>query len=372
MPPEPTDWLSNAAPSSPGVEHDIATEPGFQPHYPVKELAPIFGIAADADEATLDAGIRQCGTYAEWLISHYLGISRQELSARLSIREDIKGVTTESDSAGTMDELYSDLGVRVDKTPAVGAIATWDPGDEILDTPFGAPGHAAVVLRVYRLLASDKADADSLAANKYVDGVTLQRLVDKANGSSAPKLTYVLLEDYNGFGGPSKYGQKVMPADWVKHYIHLASSPMVAPLTPSERIDRYVATHPKLVEALGEPTGADEVNGTEVTRTFANGTLTYDSDAETYSKALTSPTQEQLAAIQTEAGNTDWKPSKTVPTPTPQERLAKQVTQIGDVLHAVTLKLTGRKPSPDLSTKVASLVQRLTQLQQELAALPVS
>lgn len=373
MPAEPTAWLSDAAPSSPGVERDIATEPGFQPHYPVKDLGPTFGLPADADEATLDAKIRQCGTYAVWLVSHYLGISRDELGTRLNTRKDILGVTTKSGDAGRMDELYTDLGVRVDKTPAVGAIATWDPGDKLMGVEFGPTGHAAVVLRAYRLLASDKADADAIAAGRYVDGVTLQRLVDKASGSSAPKLTYVLLEDYNGFGGPSTYGQKLMPADWVKHYIHLASSPVVAPLTPSERLDRYVATRPKLAEVLGEPTGgADEVNGTEVTRTFANGALSYNSDTDTLSQQLTSTTQEQDAAIQAEAGDKDRKPSKTVPPPTPQERLAKQVTQIGDVLRAVTLKLTGRKQSPDLSAKIASLVQRLTRLQQELAALPAS
>ncbi len=372
LPPAPTDWLADAPPSTPGVARDIATDPGFRPNYPARELAPIFGIPADADEATLDARIRQCGTYAEWLVSQYLGITRTELTQRIEQHRDIKGVTTESGNADSMDEMYSDLGVRVDKSPAVGSIATWDYGDELLGSKFGETGHAAMVMRVYRLLASDKADADALAEGKYVDGVTLQRLVDKASASSAPKLTYVLLEDYNGFGNKpehgSEYGQKLMPAEWVDHYIHLASSPLVSPLTPSEQLDRYVATHPKAMEALGEPTGAaDQVEGTKITRAFAHGAISFDTQAIQYGTRYDPVTPELEAEIDAERQNGDWQPAKTVATPTAQERLAKQVKEMGEVLHLITAKLAGRKPNVDLAAKLANLTQQFTQLQQQLA-----
>jgi surface antigen len=372
VPPAPTDWLTDAAPSTPGVARDIATDPGLRLHYPVRDLAPIFGIPADADEATLDARIRQCGTYAEWLISRYLGITRSELTQRIEQHRDINGVTTQSGNADSMDEMYSDLGVRVDKTPAVGSIATWDHGDELMGTKFGETGHAAMVTRVYRLLASDKAEADALAESEYVDGVTLKRLVDKANASSAPKLTYVLLEDYNGFGNTpehaSQYGQKVMPADWVDHYIHLASSPLVSPLTPSERLDQYVATHPKMVEALGEPTGAaDQVENTKITRAFANGTVSFDTQSLEYSAEYLPTTPELEAAIEAERQNGNWQSAKTVPTPTAQERLVKQVKEMGEVLRHITAKLAGRKPNVDLAAKLANLTQQFTQLQQQLA-----
>ncbi|MET9634688.1 hypothetical protein ABZX92_45335 [Lentzea sp. NPDC006480] len=372
LPPVPTDWLADAPPSTPGVARDLATDPGLRPHFPVRELAPDYGIAADADEATLDASIRQCGTYAEWLVAYHLGIPPKEVSQRIEDHRDIKGVTTQSGNADSMDEMYSDLGVRVDKTPAVGAITTWDYGDELMGSKFGETGHAGMVKRVYRLLASDKADADAIAAGKYVDGVTLQRLVDKASASSAPKLTYVLVEDYNGFGNTedrtSQYGQKLMPAEWVDHYIHLASSPLVSPLTPSERLDHYVATQPKTMEALGEPTGAaDQVKDTKITRTFANGTLTFDTQSLQYSSRYNPVTPELQAEIDAETQDGSWEPSKTVPTPTAQERLAKQVTEMGEVLRLITAKLAGRKPNVDLQAKLANLTQQFTQLQQQLA-----
>ncbi len=184
-------WITGAfEPSSPGVPRDLPNDPDFGNNYAVRDVAIEAGVDPD-DDAAVKAGILQCGTFADWWVANQLGVTTTKLQERIKTRAENRGVNpAPSTSAGQMDEQYQDLGVRVDRTPAVGSIATWEA-----DKP-GAPGHAAVVTRVYRLLKSDKEKADRIGNGTYPDTVTLKKLIDAARGSKEPKLTYVLMEDY--------------------------------------------------------------------------------------------------------------------------------------------------------------------------------
>ncbi|MEV6236355.1 CHAP domain-containing protein [Lentzea sp. NPDC051838] len=351
------EWLSGAfEPSSPGVPRDISQDPVLGNDYKAEEMFRTYGHGS----AKL-ADFQQCGTYAEWWIINRAGGDYSGFFEKTNLLKVNKHVGTSAGSAGRMDELYTDIGVKVDKTPAVGAVATWDPGDSLLGSPFGPDGHAAVVSRAYRLNKSDQAAIDKLASSKYPDARKLKKYIDDAAASpSTPKITYVLLEDYNGFGSPLSYGQKLLRADLVKHFIHLGTSELVKPITPDQRLDRFLTERPTLAGLLGDQTGTETV-GDQVKRLYRNGAVVYNTATKQFGYTLTAGvTQEQRAAISAD------KAAATPAEATARERLEAQIQRINDQLTAAKQKYAGKQQSSFMTDALTALTTKLLQLQSKL------
>ncbi|MDX8028807.1 hypothetical protein SK803_01230 [Lentzea sp. BCCO 10_0856] len=350
---KPSDWIAgDFEPSSPGVPRDIPNDVPFGNNYPVDDVAKDLKVPA---EKVADS-VLQCGTFAEWWVANQLGTNNGGLQQRIQDRGAIRGVSAApGGSAAKLDEHYGDYGVRVDRTAAVGAIATWEA-----EKP-GEPGHAAVVTRVYRLLKSDKEKADQLGEDAYPDTGALKKLIDAARAAKEPKLTYVLMEDYNGFGGPNKYGQKLRPAEDADHYVHLATSVDAAtPLTPREEIAKRYKRNAEMRLRLGNPTDRFEVDGTKTTQHFETGSVTYDS--ATGKGEYSAP---KLSAAQQQSLKDN--PAAAPPARTNEQRLAAQIKQLQDTVRDITAKYEGRKPSGPLSAALLGIADKIIQLQAKLA-----
>jgi surface antigen len=145
--------------------HDLPDAP-VRDDYPWRLYAAKF-LGGDTVTA------RQCSAFALWRIDYRLRLPTNSTLIRLSRAYHMTG-------AKDLDNAAVRAGYRVDRIPAVGALAQYEAG------AYGASryGHVAFVARIY------------------------------ADGS-------VLLEEYNG-AHPLGYGTRRVNARYVSHYLHLA------------------------------------------------------------------------------------------------------------------------------------------------------
>jgi surface antigen len=145
--------------------HDLPNAP-VRDDYPWRLYATKF-LRGDTVTA------RQCSAFALWRIDYRLRLPTNSTLIRLARAYHMTG-------AKDLDNAAARAGYRVDRTPAVGALAQYEAG------AYGASryGHVAFVARIY------------------------------ADGS-------VLLEEYNGIH-PLRYSTRRINARYVSHYLHLA------------------------------------------------------------------------------------------------------------------------------------------------------
>ncbi len=157
--------VAAVAPSARTAAHDLP-DAAVRNDYPWRTYAARY-LNGDTVSA------RQCSGFALWRMDYRLRQPVNTTLARLARSYRMTG-------AKDLDNAAVRAGYRVDRRPAVGALAVWEAGA----WGAGRYGHVAFVARV------------------YADGT-------------------VLIEEYNGYH-PLGYGTRRISARAVSHYLHLA------------------------------------------------------------------------------------------------------------------------------------------------------